>query len=90
MTAVTDASPAPPRCIADIMALAANCPPVRTAVVHPCDAASLGGAIAAADHSLIDPVLVGPEAKIRAAASAAGTRYIALCSGSGRTQPCRR
>jgi phosphate acetyltransferase len=72
MTTMPDASPAPPRCIADIMVLAANRPPIRTAVVHPCDAASLGGAIAAADHGLIDPVLVGPEAKIRAAASAAG------------------
>jgi len=72
MTAVSDAPPTPPRRIADIMALAANRLPVRTAVVHPCDTASLRGALAAADHGLIDPVLVGPEAKIRAAASAAG------------------
>ncbi|MCL6250288.1 bifunctional enoyl-CoA hydratase/phosphate acetyltransferase [Altererythrobacter sp. KTW20L] len=62
----------PPRCIADILALAANRPSVRCAVVHPCDAASLGGALAAADSGLIDPVLVGPEAKIRTVADAAG------------------
>lgn len=64
--------PSVPRCIADILALAANLEPVRTALVHPCDSASLGGAIAAADHGLVELVLVGPEAKIRAAAEAAG------------------
>lgn len=65
-------APAPPRRIADIMARAAHRDPMRTAVVHPCDATSLGGAIAAAEHGLIEPVLVGPEVKIRAAAHAAG------------------
>ena len=45
--------------------------PLRTAVVHPVDAVSLEGAIAAAEQKLIVPVLVGPEAKIRAAAEAA-------------------
>lgn len=72
MTALADNLPAPPRRIADIMALTAHRDPARTAVVHPCDAASLSGAIAAADHGLIDPLLVGPEAKIREAADAAG------------------
>lgn len=72
MSAQTDNLPAPPRRIADIMALAANRDPVRTAVVHPCDAASLGGALAACGHGLIEPVLVGPETKVRAAADAAG------------------
>mgnify|MGYP000243385385 CR=1 FL=1 len=43
-------------------------PAVRCAVVHPCDADSLGGAIAAAQRGLIVPVLVGPQAKIRAVA----------------------
>ncbi|WP_137178707.1 bifunctional enoyl-CoA hydratase/phosphate acetyltransferase [Roseomonas sp. AR75] len=47
-------------------------PPVATAVVHPCDAASLEGAVLAARHGLITPLLVGPEARIRAAAEAAG------------------
>ena len=40
--------------------------PVICAVVHPCDRDSLLGALEAARHALIDPVLVGPEAKIRA------------------------
>jgi phosphotransacetylase len=42
--------------------------PVPTAVVHPVDALSLLGARQAADAKLIVPILVGPEAKIRAAA----------------------
>lgn len=45
---------------------------VRCAVVHPCDAESLRGALDAARHGLIIPVLVGPEAKLRAVADAAG------------------
>jgi len=43
---------------------------VRTAVVHPCDHASLLGPLEAAQHGLIVPVLVGPQAKIRAVAEA--------------------
>ncbi len=46
--------------------------PVPTAVVHPCDPASLSGAAEAAAAGLITPILVGPEAKIRAAAASAG------------------
>ncbi|HEV2977388.1 MAG TPA: bifunctional enoyl-CoA hydratase/phosphate acetyltransferase [Casimicrobiaceae bacterium] len=46
-------------------------PPVPTAVVHPCDTESLLGALDAAAKGLITPVLVGPEAKIRAVAAAA-------------------
>ncbi|MGE4351195.1 MAG: bifunctional enoyl-CoA hydratase/phosphate acetyltransferase [Bdellovibrionales bacterium] len=46
--------------------------PLRTAVVHPCDATSLGGMDDAKKAGLIYPILVGPEAKIRAAAEAAG------------------
>jgi phosphate acetyltransferase len=46
--------------------------PVETAVVHPCDAATLESVVEAARQGLILPILVGPEAKIRAAASAAG------------------
>ena len=45
--------------------------PIRTAVVHPVDTASLLGAIEAAKANLIVPVLVGPEKKIRAAADQA-------------------
>jgi len=47
-------------------------PPVPCAVVHPCDHDSLLGPLEAARHGLIVPVLVGPQAKIRAAAQAAG------------------
>jgi phosphotransacetylase len=47
-------------------------PPVPTAVAHPCDAASLEGALLAARHGLIAPILVGPEARIRGVAEAAG------------------
>lgn len=42
--------------------------PIVMAVVHPTDAKSLGGAIAAAGAGLITPVFVGSEARIRAAA----------------------
>ena len=45
-------------------------PPVSCAIVHPCDRDSLLGAIEAARRGLITPVLVGPEAKIRAVAAA--------------------
>lgn len=45
--------------------------PIPTAVAHPCDAASLNAALDAAAEGLILPILVGPEAKIRAAAEAA-------------------
>lgn len=45
---------------------------VRCAVVHPCDAGSLSGAIDAANHGLIQPVLIGPEGRIRRVAQEAG------------------
>ncbi len=45
--------------------------PVRTAVVHPVDEASLVGAVEAAREKLIVAVLVGPEARIRRAAEEA-------------------
>jgi phosphotransacetylase/acyl dehydratase len=44
---------------------------MSTAVVHPCSEDSLVGAIEAAAHNLINPILVGPEAKIRATAERA-------------------
>lgn len=46
--------------------------PVPTAVVHPCDESSLKGAIEAAEANLIDPILVGPESKIRSLADGFG------------------
>ena len=45
-------------------------PPVSTAVAHPCDVAALRAAVDAAAEGLITPILVGPEEKIRAAATA--------------------
>jgi phosphate acetyltransferase len=45
--------------------------PLKTAVVHPCDELSLIGALEAKSQGLIEPVLVGPAAKIRNAAAAA-------------------
>ena len=45
-------------------------PAMRTAVVHPVDKTSLIGAVAAAEHGLIEPILIGPEHKIRAVAEA--------------------
>ncbi|MGC1303869.1 MAG: bifunctional enoyl-CoA hydratase/phosphate acetyltransferase [Caulobacteraceae bacterium] len=51
---------------------AAGGPPASTAVVHPCDAAAIAAVVEAAAVGLIAPILVGPEAKIRAAADAAG------------------
>jgi hypothetical protein len=46
--------------------------PVRCAVVHPCDQESLKGALDAAAHHLIIPVLIAPAAKLRALALGAG------------------
>lgn len=51
---------------------ARGAPRIRTAVVHPVDAVSLQGAMEAAAKGLIEPVLVGPEARIRKAALDAG------------------
>ena len=48
------------------------------AVAHPCSPDALQGAIEAAEHQLISPILVGPEARIRAVAEEARvdlTRY---------------
>jgi phosphate acetyltransferase len=44
-------------------------PPVPTIVVHPCDEPSLRGALDSARAGIIQPILVGPNAKIRGAAS---------------------
>jgi len=46
----------------------ASLPAVRCAVVHPCDEGSLTGAVDAARLGLMIPVLIGPEARIRATA----------------------
>ncbi|MCS4505138.1 bifunctional enoyl-CoA hydratase/phosphate acetyltransferase [Arhodomonas aquaeolei] len=62
-------------------------PPLHMAVVHPVDDASLLGAVRAAEAGLIVPVLVGPEADIRAAAGRAGLAiddYRIVPAGDGR------
>ena len=46
--------------------------PMAVAVAYPCDAASIEAAHAAAQAGLIEPVLVGPRARIEAAAAQAG------------------
>jgi phosphate acetyltransferase len=43
--------------------------PVSTAVAHPCDEVSLKGAVEAARLHLIDPILVGPNERIRQVAT---------------------
>ncbi|HKY03070.1 MAG TPA: phosphate acetyltransferase [Burkholderiales bacterium] len=52
-----------------LIAKAKACKPVPTAVAHPCDESSLSGAIDAARLGLIQPILVGPKAKIQAVAA---------------------
>jgi len=46
--------------------------PIPTAIVHPCDSKSLGGAIEAAKDGFIIPLLIGPERRIRAVADEHG------------------
>jgi phosphate acetyltransferase len=55
-----------------LLAAARALPAVPVAVVHPCDAFSLQSAVEAARLGLIEPILVGPEARLRAVAAAAG------------------
>jgi phosphate acetyltransferase len=43
--------------------------PVPTAVAHPCDETSLKGAVEAAELGILQPILVGPRARIEAVAA---------------------
>ncbi|MDI4664036.1 phosphate acetyltransferase [Xanthobacter autotrophicus] len=54
-----------------LIAAAQALPRLRVAVAHPCDGVSLGAAVEAAELGLIEPIFVGPPAKIAAAADAA-------------------
>ncbi|TCL09068.1 phosphotransacetylase [Shimia isoporae] len=56
----------------DMLAATEPLDPIPTAVVHACDSASLEGALAARDRTLITPILVGPEARVQGAAEEAG------------------
>lgn len=55
-----------------LLAHVATLEPIRVAVVHPCDAPSLSGALDARTLGLIEPVLVGPRARIEAVAAQEG------------------
>jgi phosphate acetyltransferase len=55
-----------------LIAAARDGAPAVTIIVHPCDETSLRGAIEAAAEQLIEPVLVGPEGKIRSVAAEHG------------------
>lgn len=55
-----------------LLAQAKGMEPVRCAVVHPCDAESLAGALDSAARGLIIPVLVGPRVRIEHLARASG------------------
>jgi phosphate acetyltransferase len=57
---------------AELIAQARAAPPLRTAIVYPNSAESLGAALSARALGLIDPVLVGPEARLAALAREAG------------------
>ena len=54
-----------------LIAAAKQVPSAVTLVVHPCDESSLRGVYEAASANIIKPVLVGPAAKIKAAAARA-------------------
>jgi phosphate acetyltransferase len=58
----------PPAKYDRLLARAKEVPPATTIVVHPCDETSLSGVVQAADAGIIRPILVGPVAKITAAA----------------------
>lgn len=55
-----------------LLAAAQQCAAIRMAVVHPCSREALEGALDAAKLGLIEPILIGPEARIRALAEGAG------------------
>lgn len=56
----------------DLLAMVRTLPAVRCAVAHPCDEGSLRGAVDAAGYGLLEPMLIGPETRIRAIADALG------------------
>jgi phosphate acetyltransferase len=56
----------------NLVARARGLAPIDMAVVHPCDKESLKGALLAAEAGLIEPILIGPEPKIRAIAEEHG------------------
>ncbi|MCG8990041.1 bifunctional enoyl-CoA hydratase/phosphate acetyltransferase [Delftia acidovorans] len=61
--------------------------PIPVAVAYPCDAGSLQAAMQAAQAGLITPLLVGPEARIRASAQSAGLDLAGACIHSTSDDP---
>jgi len=57
-----------------LVAAAQAAPKLRVAVAHPCDQASLSAVFEAVELGLIEPILVGPQSKIAAAAEALGQK----------------
>ncbi|MEO0386204.1 MAG: bifunctional enoyl-CoA hydratase/phosphate acetyltransferase [Pseudomonadota bacterium] len=55
-----------------VLAATAALPPLPMAVVHPCDETALGAALETRALGLIEPLLIGPEARIRQVGAAAG------------------
>lgn len=55
----------------ELIRLAESSPPLATAVVHPVDKVSLRNCVEAKQDGLIEPILIGPELKIRAVAAEA-------------------
>lgn len=56
----------------NLLEIACRLPPLRTAVLHPCDGVSLGAAVEAAQLGLIAPVFVAPPARLAAVAEQHG------------------
>lgn len=52
-----------------LLAAARELQPLKVAVAHPCDEVALGAAIEAARLGIVEPILVGPRAKVEAAAA---------------------
>lgn len=55
-----------------LLSITAGLSPIPIAVTHPCDKESLSGPVQAAKAGLVSPILVGPEARIRAVAEEFG------------------
>ncbi|GAB4213019.1 MAG: bifunctional enoyl-CoA hydratase/phosphate acetyltransferase [Rhodoferax sp.] len=56
----------------NLLAMADGLEAIRCAVIHPCDEGSLSGAMDSTRYGLIQPVLIGPEVRIRHVAEKAG------------------
>jgi phosphotransacetylase/acyl dehydratase len=63
---------------APLIELAGKLPPLKTAIVCPEDHNSLGGAILSARNRLIEPILIGDQERIRAAAKQLGADIAAF------------